>query len=115
MAHLDLSCPTVTTSGLLTLEDHETIDSLVHNISEDTHTLINRDSLQKVTSVETDTTVGSLSVRDVEITRNSQGQVTQTVEKQYDPSGALIQTLTTVINRDSSGKVVSIDTTEVGP
>ena len=114
MAELSLTCP-VTTSGFITSEDHETIDSLVHNLSEDLEITVNRNTQNQVTSVTADAAGSGISVRDVEITRNNQGQVIQTVEKQYDESGVLIQTLTTDITRDNSGKVVTIDTTEVGP
>lgn len=116
MAELIITCPTTTTaSGALTLEDHETIDSLVHNLSEESHTDINRNAQQQVTNVSTLTTVTGINVRGIDIIRNSQGQVIETVENHYDSSGTLIQTLTTTITRDSSGKVIDIDTTEVGP
>ena len=115
MAELSLTCPTVTASGLITLEDHETIDSLVHGLSEDSHTDINRNAQQQVINVSTLTTVTGTDVRSIDITRNVQGQVVQTLETQYDAGGAIIQTLTTTITRDSSGKVIDIDTVEVGP
>ena len=114
MAELSLTCP-VTASGVLTLEEHETIDSLVHGLSEDSHTDINRNSKQQVVNVATLTTVTGTNVRNIDITRNSQGQVIETVENQYDENGVLIQILTTTIIRDSSGKVIDIDTVEVGP
>lgn len=115
MAELGFTCPRTTTSGLITLEEHETINSLVHTLSEDSHTDINRNTQQQVVNVSTLTTVTGTNVRSIDITRNTQGQVSQTVENQYDSSGVLIQTLTTTITRDSSGKVIDIDTVEVSP
>ena len=94
-------------------EDHENIDSLVHSISEDTYSEIIRNSSNQVTEVNQFQFNGGPLVRKVEITRNSSGQVIETVESQYDQSGNLIQSLTTTLTRDSSGKVIIIVTDEV--
>lgn len=115
MAELSLTDDTSSslTGVFLTEEDHENIDSLVHALSEDSYTEIVRDSQQKVTEVNISTSLGGTDVRQIEITRDSNGKVIQTVEQQFDGSGTLIQTLTTDITRDGTGKVTSIDTTEV--
>lgn len=49
-------------------------------------------------------------IRETNITRSG-GKVSQVVEKQYDGSGVLVQTLTSSITR-TSGRVSSIDVTE---
>ena len=114
MAELSLSCPTVLVSGtILSLEDHENIDSLVHNISEDTYSEVIRDSNNRVTQVSQYQYLGGPLVRKVEINRDMVGQVTSTIERQYDVSGTLIQSLTTTVSRDGSGSVVTITTDEV--
>lgn len=101
------------TSSGISLADHENIDSLVHNISEDTFSEIIRNSSNQVIEVNQFQFENGPLVRKVEITRNPQGQVTQTVERQYDATGTLVQSLTTVLIRDSSGKVITITTDEV--
>lgn len=103
---------TISGAGL-TPAEHENIDSLVHNISEDTYSEIVRNSNNQVTEVNQYQFNGGPLVRRVEITRNGAGQVTQTIERQYDNLGTLIQSLTTTLTRDPSGKVISIVTDEV--
>ena len=114
MAELSLSCPTIVVSGtVLSLEDHENIDSLVHNISEDTYSEVIRDGNNRVSEVNQYQYNGGPLVRRVEISRDGAGQVLSTVERQYDASGTLIQSLTTTVARDGSGSVVTINTDEV--
>lgn len=113
MAELSFSCPTssaVVGSGI-SLEDHETIDSLVHNLSEDTFVDITRNGQGQVTAVDVLTGVSGTPVRTTSITRNAQGEVIEVVENQHDASGTILQTLTTNITR-SGGEVVSVTTTE---
>lgn len=113
MSELSFTCNvTVTASGGLTLEDHENIDSLVHNISEDTYTEIIRDG-GKVTEVDTLTAPAGTDVRKVLVTRDPNGVVTGTVDIQYNSAGVEIQRLITTINRNSSGTVVSVETEEI--
>jgi len=116
VAELSLICPDDAATGPgahLTLEDHENIDSLVHNISEDTYSEVIRDSNNRVSEVNQYQFDGGPLVRRVEIFRNPSGTVTSTVERQYDASGTLIQSLTTTVARDGSGSVVTINTDEV--
>jgi len=116
VAELSLVCPDNSDSGSgtgLTLEDHENIDSLVHNISEDTYSEVIRDVDNRVTEVNQYQFNGGPLVRKVEINRDVAGQVTSTVERQYDGAGNLIQSLTTAVARDGSGSVVTITTDEV--
>ena len=115
MAELSLSCPDATTasgSGL-TLAEHENIDSLVHNISEDTYAEIIRNANNDVTQVNQYQFVSGPLVRRTDITRDASGNVTTTVERQYDGSGTLVQSLTTTLTRDANGQVTSITTDEV--
>lgn len=114
MAELSLSCPTTVVSGtILSVEEHENIDSLVHNISEDTYSEVIRDGSNRVTEVNQYQYNGGPLVRRVEINRDVSGQVLSTVERQYDAAGTLIQSLTTTVSRDGSGSVVTINTDEV--
>lgn len=114
MAELQFDCPTVssgTTSSGLSLENHETIDSLVHNLAEDSFISIVRNPANLVTDVNVLTSEGGTLIRSTAITRNSSNLVTGIVENQHDGSGAIIQTITTSITR-SGGKVVSLTTVE---
>jgi len=97
----------------LTIAQHEDIDSLVHSISENTYTVLVRDGNGQVTEVDQYQFNGGPLVRKTEINRDSSGTVTSTVERQYDGSGTLIQSLTTALLRDSNGTVTTITTVEV--
>lgn len=96
----------------ISLEDHETIDSLVHNLAETQHTEIIRGGPgNKVIGVEIRTVpVTGTLIRSTSIFRTG-GKVTSTVDNQHDESGTIIQTLTSTINR-VSGKVDSVDVVE---
>lgn len=113
MAELSFICPTpggTTTSGI-SLDTHETIDSLVHQLSEDTYQEIVRDSSGKVIEVNVLTSMGGTLIRKTSISRNAQGQVFQVTENQYDGTGSLVQTLVTDITRDG-GQVTVVETDE---
>lgn len=114
MAQLSIKCPTsssVVGSGI-SLADHETIDSLVHNLAETDATEIIRNANGQVTTVNVRTVpVSGTLIRSTTITRNANNQVTQVVENQHDGAGSIIQTLTSTINR-ADGKVASIDIVE---
>jgi hypothetical protein len=113
------------TGGITAIEDgnvvtvsgfHEDIDSLVHNLSEDTYVDLIRNQQGRITDVDTYTSEGPVSgtlIRSVEITRNAQSRVTQVVENQHNEAGDIIQILTTTINRSQDNKATSIETDEV--
>lgn len=103
---------TISGSGI-DLPTHENIDSLVHGISEDTYSEIIRNANNEVIEVNLYQSFGGPLVRKTEITRDLTGTVTSTVERQYDSSGTLIQSLTTTLVRDGNGAVVTITTNEV--
>ena len=110
---LSVDGQTITISGS---QFHEDIDSLVHNLSEDTFVDLTRDQQGRVTDVDTYTPEGPVSgtlIRSVDITRDQQGRVTTVVENQHDASGAIIQILTTTINRGLDNRATSIETDEV--
>lgn len=96
----------------ISLEEHETIDSLVHNLAETQTTEIIRSGPgNKITGVEVRTVpVTGTLIRSTSVTRAG-GKVTQVIESQHDEAGAIIQTLTSTINR-SGGKVISVDVVE---
>lgn len=116
MAELNISCPrlsgSVISSSGITLEEHENIDSLIHGLSEDTHTEIVRVE-GKVAQVNTLTAPAGTNIRGTQVSRNQQGVVTGTVTVQYDSGGVEIQKLISTINRDASGTVVSVETEEL--
>jgi hypothetical protein len=106
MAELSLFFPTGGAFGGsgITEGEHETLDTLVHNLSEGATTEILRNSNNEVTDVKILTAPGGTLIRTTQIIRNAQNEVEQTIEIQYDENGVAIQTLTTDINR-SGGQV----------
>jgi hypothetical protein len=95
----------------LTEQEHEVLDTLVHNISEDATVEIVRNSNNQVTGVNFRSNPGNVLIRSTTIVRNSAGQVIQTIETQYNGSGVAIQTLTTDVNR-TNNQVTSMNLTE---
>lgn len=94
----------------ITEEQHELIDSLVHDLAETSYTEVTRTS-GRVSSVITWVDVSKTKkVRETEITRAS-GRASVVVEKQYDAAGALKQTLTHTITR-AGVRVASVATVE---
>lgn len=91
---------------------HEAIDTLVHRLAEDSHLELVRDLAGRIVATVhwTDAT-RTTKVREVALSRDAQGRVTQLQEKQYDEAGQLSATLTTILNRGASGRVASADLT----
>lgn len=95
----------------ITEGEHETLDTLVHNLAEGATTEIIRNSNNEVTNINILTSPGGTPIRTTQIIRNAQNEVEQTIEVQYDESGTAIQTLTTTVDR-VSGQVSTITTVE---
>ncbi len=113
MAELSVSYPgsAVAATGI-SPEEHELIDSMVHNLAEDSYTEIVRGGDGKVSNVNTLTAPAGTNIRTVSVSRNPAGTVTGTVDIQYDENGNEVQRITTSITRDGTGTVVSTSTTE---
>ena len=89
---------------------HELADSLVHALAETSYMEVTRVTGQvKDVITYTDSGKGT-KVRETNLTRTG-GQVSVIVNKQYDSSGSLVQTLTGTVNR-TGGRVSSIDWVE---
>lgn len=112
MSQLGIFFPTGA-SGVsgITEEEHETLDTLVHNLAEGATTEIIRNSNNEVTNINILTSPGGTPIRTTQIVRNAQNEVEQTIEIQYDEGGIAIQTLTTTVDR-VSGQVSTITTVE---
>lgn len=99
-----------TTTGwevLITPPLHRALDQLVHNVAETSFMQVVRSGGQ-VTEVVYWTDSGMTTrIRDTSITRSG-GQVSTIVERQYNASGSVVQTLTGTVTR-SSGQVSDID------
>jgi hypothetical protein len=88
---------------------HRPVDQLVHNIAETSYEEITR-SGGNITDVIIWTSVAKTTkVRETNITRSG-GSVSQTVEKQYNAAGTLVETLTSVISR-TGGNIDNITNT----
>ena len=86
---------------------HENIDSLVHELAEDSYLEITRDIAGLVASSVYWTNSNKVrKIRESIVTRGVDGRVTQVEENQYDGLGAVIQSITTTITRED-GHVVS--------
>ena len=95
----------------ITAPQHEALDTLVHDLSETCYLEVTR-SLGRATAITYWTSPAkTMKVREALITR-SLGRVSQIVENQYDGTGALVQTLTTVFTRGVGNRVVSAQLTE---
>lgn len=92
---------------------HEALDSLVHEIAETCYLEVVR-SGNKVSTITYWTDAGKTTkVRDVVVSRDGNGKVSQTVETQYDGAGDAKagQTLTTTLTR-TGDKVTSMTIVE---
>lgn len=102
------SDPRVTTA--LNPTSHDALPTLVHNLSQTSYEEITRTS-GLITNVTVWQTVAKLiKVRETTITRSG-GLVSTVVDKQYDASGVLVQTLTQTFNR-TSGLITSVNVVE---
>jgi len=90
----------------MTPAQHRALDQLVHEIADSSYLEVTR-TAGKVSAITYWTDSGkTIKIREVVITRDGNGKVSQTVETQYDAAGAPItgEILTTTITR-SGGKV----------
>lgn len=89
----------------ISYQDHEAIDSLIHNIAETNYLEITRSSGRIADVIIWETAAKLKKIRECNITRTS-GRISSYVLKQYDLLGVLKNTLTTSITR-TSGKISS--------
>lgn len=93
--------------GGITEGQHEVLDTLVHDLSENYYLETTRSS-GRVTDIIAWTDSGkTLKIREVNVTRSA-GLVSQVVEKQYDGTGTLKYTMTYTITR-TGGQISSVD------
>ncbi|MBD3260969.1 MAG: hypothetical protein GF334_04705 [Candidatus Altiarchaeales archaeon] len=99
-------------SSAIVPDQHEQIDSLVHNLAETSTIDIVRDPLGRVSAVDIRTApiTGTL-IRSVSVSRDSFGRVNQVVENQHDENSNVVQTITSTINR-SGGQITSVEMVE---
>lgn len=99
--------------GGITAGQHENLDTLVHNLSENAYMEVIRNSQGQTTDIIYWTDVTKTTrIRDEAITRGTSGCVDQAVERQYNASGAVVVTLTKYINRGTNGRIISADIVE---
>lgn len=89
---------------------HEALDSLVHDLAEDSFVEVVRSSGRVTSIVVWTSPAKTTKIRETTITRAS-GQVSQVVERQYNGAGALVQTLTHDFSR-TGGQIDSVETEE---
>lgn len=100
------------TGNFLTPGTHETIDSLVHNLSENSTGEIIKNVQGSVVAINYRTVpvIGTM-IRSTVVNRDSNNQVISVVERQHDGAGAIIQTLTTTLGR-TDGKMTTVTIVE---
>jgi len=98
-----------TSDVALDKEEHRALDTLVHAIAENNHTEYIRTG-GRVTAVIVWTDVTKTFKLREELITYVSGQVSQTVNRQYDGAGNLLEILTTVITR-TGGVITSEDVT----
>lgn len=94
--------------GGLTHAQHQGLDTLIHDLAENNFTKIVRDANGRAQDVLVfvDNTE-AVGIRDLSVTRDANGRVSQIVRRQRDAAGAVAvgQTMTGTVNRDTNGRV----------
>lgn len=101
----DLSGPG---GGGITPDEHEFLNTLTHDIVENSHLEVIRTAGQVTKVIVWTSPAKTIKRRDADISRTA-GQVTLVVERQYDDAGALMYTLTHSISR-TAGQVTVVNT-----
>lgn len=92
----------------LTREEHETLDTLKHNVSENYFfETIKENGQTKYIVYYTDSSK-VLKIREEEIIRGETGTVSQIILRNFDDYGNLISTEIQLLNRNATGKVENI-------
>lgn len=90
--------------GGITEGQHQLLDTLVHEIDENSYDVVTRDVNGRVSNVTTWASPALLlKIREVQTTRNSLGRIQQLVTIQYDGLGAVKETLTETVTRACDG------------
>lgn len=91
--------------------NHRVFDQLVHNIAENSETVVNRN----VTSGDVESVViytdssHTTKIREVVLSRNVNDEINTITVYHYDGSGIIAETLISSITRNLSGEITSID------
>ena len=96
-------------SSGITESQHLSLDQLVHKIIETNYFEITRDENGDIsdTIYYTDDTK-SLKIRECNIIRNENNDISQIIIKQYNAVGTLVQTLTGIITRDENDEILNV-------
>jgi len=94
------------------INEHETLATLKHKLSEDAFYEINRDANNFVTSIIAYTDSSKTTkIREITISRDTSNLVNTITYNQYDSSGTLIQSEIRSASRDANKKIISIQST----
>lgn len=87
---------------------HDALDTLVHDLAESSFLDLTRDSGGRIFSmVYWTNTTKTKKIREMMVTRDSQNRASVIQESQYDGTGALKGTLTTIFSRNAAGRMLS--------
>lgn len=91
----------------ITVSTHETLDTLVHKLSENSFKEFIYSGNQLTSSIAWTDNGKTLKIREASFTYSG-GKVATSVKRQYNGAGAVVQTLSSTFTY-SSGKLASID------
>ena len=97
-------------TGGLTAAQHEALPTLTHDIVASSWDEITRDSFRRINNITTWTqqALPHIKVREVQLTRDGAGHVSQIITIQYDTGGAELYRLVESVNRDGFRKITDI-------
>ena len=93
----------------ITEYEHENLDTLTHTLYEQSYFQVERDAndeVEKIVYYKDGTLV--IKIREEEIVRDSEGEVSSIIKRQFDESGNVTKQETQIINRTPEGDVDSI-------
>ncbi len=96
--------------GNLPEAEHEQLDSLTHNLAENTYEEVTRVNNRLESVVIWESSARTRRIRDTVITRDANQMIQSYVVHQYDAQGAVRQTLTHTISRDATRRVINVTT-----
>jgi hypothetical protein len=102
----------ITVGGWITEPQHQALDTLVHELAETAYEEVTRASGRVSTVIAWNAPSKDIKIRETDVTRDGNNQISQVDIKHYTGAGSLKVTLTGVIHRDGNNKFDHIHWTE---
>lgn len=81
--------------------------TLLHDLDRDSTMDLVRDSNGRVQFVRFRTATGGPLIRETEVSRDTQGRAATLFDRQFEPPGTLVRTLSFALTRDTNGRLSS--------